>query len=176
MREKKLFITLALILGVLLLGIVYAAINTQTLNIVGGVGASASAENFEVNFRGQAEVTKSETVGTNANTATVTSSTSGKNATFSISGLDTKGEYVKLSFPIWNTSADLTAELSNIQITTSDTNKTWWDITASFGKTTLVPVEGRTYLHITVTLKDTPATDTEAPEGIFNVTFTADPA
>ena len=171
MKEKNLFITLALVITVLALGVAYAAITTQTLNVAGTASAVASNDNFNVIFEGTVTNTKSTT----ASNASVTASGSGKSGTFTISGLDTEGEYVTLTYPIVNKSPDLGAALKNIKITNSDTNKTWWDVTANLSSTSLTANGGKANLVITVTLKDTPATDTEAPKGTFHVTFDADP-
>ena len=171
MRERKIFITLALILGAMLLGIVYAAITTQTLNVTGSAAAVASNENFNVVFEGEVGSYKSQT----AQDATVTASASGKSGTFSISGLDTKGEYVQLVFPIVNKSPDLGAIIGNYNITSSDKDKKWWDIAVQPGMPNIAANGGTSQLILIVTLKDTPATDTEAPTGNFNVTFDANP-
>ena len=175
MEQKKLFIGLALVIAVLALGVAYASITTQTLNVAGTATAEASNDNFNVVFEGEVPNSKSATVGTNVNSAVVTASANGKSGNFSISKLDTEGEYVTITYPIVNKSPDLAAKLKNIQITNSDNTKAWWDITANIAKTDLAANGDSASLVITVTLKDTPANDEEAPTGNFHVSFDADP-
>lgn len=145
MREKKVFITLALILGVLILGIVYAAITTQNLNVAGSATATTSDSNFDVSFTGEVDITKptERADGTAITTIDVDASASGKNGTFTISGLDTKGQQVILEYGIKNNSADIYAELSDIQINCN--NSTWFTIKGTFIRDSDIADELSTY-------------------------------
>ena len=180
MKQKTTFITLALVVAVLALGVAYASITTQTLNVAGTATAEASNDNFNVNFVGQPTHEVSAKVGENSNTATVTAGASGKSGTFTVSGMDTEGEYVIIKFPIVNSSPDLAAVLSNVKVentTLLNTDDAWWSVEANLeAPTTLDAATGTTNLVVKVTLNDTPANNDEAPEGKFHVTFDADPA
>ena len=174
MKQKTTFITLALIVAVLALGVAYAAITTQTLNVVGNVTTATSDDNFDVHFSGTPGIERSETVGENENKAKVSANSNGRTATLSIGELDTKNESVTVTFPITNSSPDLGATLSEVDITGG--NDTWFTIDADLSSRDLAANGGTANLVVTVTLKDTPATDAEAAAATadFYIEFTAD--
>lgn len=176
MREKKVFITLALILGVLILGIAYAAITTQNLNVSGSTTATTSDANFDVAFTGEVDITKptERADGTAITTIEVEAEASGKNGTITVAGLDTKGQEIIATYTVKNNSKDLKAILSLGDEPVDYDNTTWYTVTAELGSTTLEP-EQSTTLTVKIKLIKTPATDAdiEAATETFKVSFAA---
>jgi len=176
MRQRKVYMTLLLILGVLLLGVAYAAITTQGLNVTGNAIASASDENFSVVFSGSPVITKPTLAdGSEMTDATVETSINGKTATLNVAGLNARGQTVTAEFTVINNSADLGAELSDANV--SYDNTTWYSIDAELSTKTLTANGGTATLTVTITLLDTPANDLEASAASeeFTISFTADP-
>lgn len=178
MKQKTTFITIALVVAILALGIAYAAITTQNLNVTGSVGATTTDANFDVSFV-TADITPTvagDNVDDEETTITKTASASGKTGTITIAGLNTAGQEVTTVFSIKNNSTDLNAklEIPSINGIVFD-NTDWYEVTAELGSSTLAP-GATTTLTVKVKLIKTPATaaDIEAATETFVVNFTAD--
>lgn len=174
MKQKRTFITLLLVIALLCLGIAYASITAQELNITGSASATTDDKNFLVRFAKDAEENYIAPTKTGANSVKVTEATvtNDTTASFKIEGLTTKDQTATIEYTIENASpADIGADVT---VALTNGNQTWY--TASVDKTTLSLTKGQTgTVAITVTLKDTPATDAEvtAAAGTFTVTLTA---
>ena len=168
MKQKRTYVTLLLIVALLCLGIGYAAIAEQTLTINGSATSATSNDNFKVKFA-SVEPTKSGSASAKVTEATVTNDTT---ASFTIAGLTTKDETATITYTIENASpADIGADVAiNLEYDNTD----WF--TATVDKSSLsLAQNGKETVAITVTLKDTPATDAEAAAATedFKVTLTA---
>ena len=158
MKKKRTFITLAVLIAVLVLGVGYAAVS-KNLVITGTLNATVDTSNFVVEF------TKAE----NAVNLTGTPSASGTSATFVVDGskMKTKGDTASVVFTITNNTTDtvnLSAQLSDAVIDQIDNSK--FTVTASdLSGEVLAPGDTATTT-VTVTLKETPI------EAISNETVT----
>ena len=173
MKQKRTYVTLLLVMAFLCLGIAYAAISSITLTINGTATATTSNENFKVRFAKQGETyVAPEKTGAQAAQVTEATVTGDTTAKFTITGLTTKDQTATITYTIENASpADINADVA---VALTNGNPTWY--TATVDKSSLSLTKGATgTVAITVTLKDTPATDeeAEAAEGTFTVTLTA---
>lgn len=153
MRKTTKIVIGMLIVGILLLGIGYAAIQNITLNISGTATADPSQSNFSVKFlntEGSITVSDEDFI-----TAEVTDDI---NATINVSGLSVKGERVSAVYTIENASLDLSADLS---VSTTNSNPDYFIISSQLedGKTSLVAGEKLT-LTVVVELTQTPMVET----------------
>ena len=176
MKQKRTFVTLILIVGLLCLGIGYAAITGVTLEINGTLKASPNVDNFVVQFKdnGTAEVV----VGDDA-VITATPTASGRAANINVEGLTAAGETVKATWTIENTSPDL---LANVSIKAGEVtgNADYFQIIPELpgadeetGIASLDAVNGTTTVSVTVKLVKTPI---EADvSGTINVELLAEP-
>ena len=175
MRQRRTFITLTLILGALVLSIAYAAITGQTLNVVGNILTETSDANFSIAFSGSPVINKPTLAdGSEMTDVIVDASYIGKNAILNVSGLNAKGQTVTAIYTVKNSSADIEAILSDVDVQYDNT--AWFDVDAVLSSQLLSAKGGTATLTITITLKDTPATDAEvaAATDDFTVSFTAD--
>lgn len=170
MKKKRTLTVVAAVLAVLMLGVGYAAVANDVLTINGTASATPSDDNFVVQFDQDTAVVKGDNV-----TADYTDAT---NATFAVSGLTAKGQTASATYAIENLSPDLSANLTatignmtNGESGTED-DKTYFNVTYSFGSTT-VAAGGNTTLTVTVTMLKTPVT--EDVSVTFPVTITATP-
>ena len=158
MKKKRTFITLAVLIAVLVLGVGYAAV-TKDLVITGTLNATVDNTKFVVAF------TKAD----KAVNLTGTPSASGLAASFVVDGskMTTKGATASVEFTITNnttTDVNLSAELSDAVIDQIDGSK--FIVTASdLSGETLAPGASTTTT-VTVALKETPI------EAISNETVT----
>lgn len=156
MKNRKVFIGIALLIVVLVLGIGYAAI-TDTLKITGTASATANAGNFKVVFTG-------ETTGV-SDGVTATATNGATSATMDVTGLTTTGDTKSATFTIKNTSEELKA-LVNVN-TKSITNTEFFAINATVADpSTALDPDGTTTVTVTVSLVKTPI---EAVTGTINV-------
>lgn len=163
MKKKKSFVTLALIVAVLILGVGYAISNVD-LTVNGDVKVSPNNNNFKVLF------TAANITGT-GNTATVGT---GTEATLHVETLESVGDTVTATYTITNQSqAGINASLSNPTVTyTEDAAKGYYEITAVLADTTAIVPNGTKTLTVTVKLVKAPV---EEITGNFKVNFTATP-
>lgn len=174
MKQKRTYVTLLLVMAFLCLGIAYAAITAQELTITGNATAATSNENFKVRFAKDDDdkYIAPTTTGADATKVTAATVTSDTAASFTIEGLTTEGQTATITYTIENASPqDIDA---NVTVALTNGNQTWY--TATVDKTSISLNKGQeTTVAITVTLKDTPATDAEAEAaaGTFTVTLTA---
>lgn len=169
MKKKRTLTVVAAVLAVLMLGVGYAAVAADILNIT---NASASATPSDANFVVQFDEETPVVEGNNV-TADYTDAT---NATFAVSGLTAKGQTASATYAIENLSPDLSANLTaaigamtNGASGTED-DKTYFSVSYSFEDTTIT-AGGSTTLTVTVTMLKTPVT--EDVSVTFPVTITA---
>ena len=170
MKQRKTFITLALIIAVLCLGIAYAAITGITLTINGSAKAVVGDGVVEVEFT-DAKAGTNATVVTNA-----TVENDPTKATFTVEGLKTKGEKATVDFTIENKSSDIPATLGTPTITLGQGGE-WFNVTHTYSDTELDIGEEAT-LTLTIELIKVPTTDAAAQDATETITVTlnADPA
>ena len=161
MRKTTKIIIGVLLVGILLLGLGYAAIQSITLNISGTASADPNQANFNVKFTGTPEVSDDTSV-----TARITNDT---NATIDISGLTQKGESVNAIYTIQNLSTDLSADLS---VATTNSNTEYFTLSSRLAKTSLTSGETTTVM-VTVELTKTPLA--ESVSSTIGVQLTAVP-
>lgn len=155
MKRTKIYVMIAVIIAVLILGIGYAAISNITLNINGTASATTADENFKVKFDGTVTPTSTVPDGVEGATATGTI-TNDTTATIAVSGLTTKDQTATVTYTILNDSPELSANLA-ASVKTNN-NDEYFDVTTSLAKTTLAKGETTT-LTVTVKLKKTPIAD-----------------
>jgi len=184
MKQKRTFITLLLVLAILGLGIAYAAITTQTLQITGTAQATAAEDEINVIFTA---ATPAEGEDENISAAI---GSDAKTATISVEGLTTQGDSETARYTITNMQEDMSAELNNAVVRFDSLNGTvteneWFTVTCTaLDGTTLSAnnAEGNnasssTTVDVTVTLRKTPVTEEDqlaAKADIF-ITIDADP-
>lgn len=167
MKEKTIWITLSIIIAILALGIAYAAITTQTLNVVGNVIAETSDSNFRVEI---IDVSKQDLMSTAGNIESSIMATA-QTAVMTVSGLNTRGQVVTARVAVKNCSADIDAVVTSEAV---HTNSTWYKIkNMSEGPQTIKPGETE-YILVEITLLDTPATDADVAASADTITITID--
>ena len=107
MRERRVFMTLGIVLAVFVLGLAYAAVSTQ-LEITGNATGNFDPANFQVKFSKVSEVTGTKGVNTSGSTATI-DSTDPTKGLFSFNGFTTKGQTQSAT---WTISNENDAELA----------------------------------------------------------------
>ncbi len=147
MKNKKIFVGIALLIVVLLIGIGYAAI-TDSLSITGTATTAVDDENFKVVFTGE----------TNPATATdgvtATAVDGAKTATLDVTGLSTKGDSKSATFTIQNRSEELKA-LVKVNTKTIE-NSEFFTVDATVADTSALGPDATTTVTVTVTLNKTP--------------------
>lgn len=163
MKKKKSFVTLALIVAVLILGVGYAISNVD-LSVNGDVKVSPDDNNFKVVF------TDASIEGT-GNTATVGT---GTEATLHVETLTSVGDTATATYTITNQSqAGINASLSNPAVTyTEDAANGYYEVTAALADATAIAPNGTKTLTVTVKLVKAPVKEIT---GNFKVSFTATP-
>ena len=157
MKKKRIYVTLALIIAILMLGVGYAAI-TKELTINGTLNATVDNSQFVVEFTEAGNLAK----------ISGDPVINGLNASFVVDGsqMKTKGDTASVTFTIENktsTTVNLSANLSSATVTNNNDEFT---VTASdLSGTTLKPGETATTT-VTVVLDETPT------ESISNKTVT----
>ena len=161
MKKTSKIAIIVVIVGILLLGIGYAAISNIILNIGGTVTADPSQANFNVRFTEVKEV---------SDTAKVTAGiTDDLNATIDVQGLKTLGETVTATYEIENASENLSA---NLTIETTNSNTEYFEIESMLAETSLL---AKTKTTVTVTVKLIKEPIEESAEATVNVIITANP-
>lgn len=118
MRQKRIFMVLAMIVASLALTIAYASITSQVLNISGSSTTVTSDANFDVNLKSYA------ISGDGTTTATINSDK--KAAEISVSNLTTEGQKAIVAFTVANESAGDLDAWPFISVTNS--NPTWYKV------------------------------------------------
>ena len=120
MKNKTMFIGVALLVAVLMLGIGYAVLSNITLNITGSATGVPSQENFEVKF---AENVTYDVSDANANIVVSPSVEGDLSAKIDVTNFVSKGESVTVDFTVQNLSkADLNADLEVVRVGDADDN------------------------------------------------------
>ena len=161
MKNRKKMITTALIVLVLLLGVGYATVSSVNLNINGT--SKAGTKELQVFYDG----TNS---GTSAKVTAISSQNQTRTATFTVENM-TLGETVTMTFEVKNYETDVNANLAAPSVT--NTNKNYFQVTASCDKTTLNAGETAT-ITVNVTLTKTPVSE-EAGSTTVTVEMAASP-
>lgn len=148
MKKKRTYVTLALIIAILMLGVGYAAV-TKELTINGTLNATVDNSQFIVEFTEAAEATNLKG----------TPTASGTSATFTVDGskMQTKGDTASVKFTITNnttTAVNLSATLSAANIQQAANSKFTVTATDLSGET-LAPGASATTT-VTVQLNETP--------------------
>jgi hypothetical protein len=173
MKKKQVVIVLVVIVGILALGIGYAAIATQGFRINGNLSSNVDSSQFNVRFTG----TPSTNVGSTGATASATldgTDTNGRTANLSVSGLTAKDQTVTATYNIINNSASLKANLGTPSITVP--NDDYFAVTTEYANAELAANGGTTTLTVTVRMKKTPIDpdDTKLSSAV-TITFDATP-
>lgn len=145
MKKRRTFIIIAMLIGVLLLGIGYAVISNVTLRIEGTAAASANAENFKVKFTGTP--TKSDE--TKVTEAIIVDEL---NAKIKVEGLTAKGDKATATYTVLNNSEDLTA---NLGATITNNNEEYFSVTKELAASSIT-AGNTTTITVTVELLKTP--------------------
>ena len=117
MKNRKLFISLFLLVSLLFLGVGYAAL-TNTLNIGGSISATKNDKNLKVEFT-ESVLHAQDALGNEDTTFLVESTYSGQSATVTIQNMSTLGQTAVIEFKVSNNSenlASLTATLDTADI------------------------------------------------------------
>ena len=161
MTKTSKIILVTVIAASILLGLGYAAIQNITLNISGTAMADPNQANFKVRFTGTPLVSDSSYV-----TARISNDT---NATFDVSGLNTKGQKVTATYDITNESSDLSADLI---VSTTNSNTEYFNVTSNLAKESIVAGETTT---VTVTVELTKVLLTEGVSSDIGIEIIAAP-
>lgn len=175
MKQKRTIITLGLILAILCLGIVYAAIDGIELNINGSASALLGNGVVDVIFTSANAGNGSENFVTE-----VAVGSDPKTATFTVEGLQNKGDTATIEFVIENQSEDIPVTLGEPVITQSQ-NGEWFEVNYSYVDNELTVKDGEndeTTLVLTVKLLKVPTTEAAAADAKENITvkINANPA
>ena len=178
MKKRKTFLSIALLLAVLMLGVGYAAIANINFYITGTAGATANAANFQVKYATESsknpvapdvKVAKKSTIDTSEYITATATYTDDTHATLEISGMKVAGDKVVATYTVLNESPDLKAYLTFLEktITTNsaateneaDATK-YFDVTvtsaADSAEEAMSAANGLTTVVVTVELKETP--------------------
>ena len=151
MRRTNKIILMTLMISLLLLGIGYAAIQNITLSISGYAEVGAKADNFNVRFLEQVDITKNGF----DNVIVDAQKTSDVTATINLSGLSKAGETITALYTVKNESPDLSADLT---VSTSNDAPEYLTISSKLDKTSLVAGD-ETTVEVIVKVTKTPITD-----------------
>ena len=108
MKNRRLFISVFLLISLLFLGIGYAAL-TNKLAINGSIDAVKNNDNLKVEFVGNTTSAKEDEVGTESTAFTVTTIQSGQNATITINGISKIGQNAVVIYKVQNNSSNVEA-------------------------------------------------------------------
>jgi hypothetical protein len=174
MKKKQLVIYLVVVVGILALGIGYAAIATQGFTINGNLSSDVDTDQFKVKFTGTPLTNIGTTNATMSATIDSSDSTS-RTATLNVSGLKARGETVTATYTIINDSSDLTANLGTPTVTNN--NPTYFNVTATYGANGDTILAGNTTtIIVTVELLKTPIDTADNLTSTTKVTFDATPS
>ena len=155
MKEKRGVIALGLVAAVLVLGVGYATLTSQTLYINGNATLAEGNVAIDVVFYGNSSITPTITDVSNRNshplTATATAADDTTVATLDISNLEEKGDKVVAIYNIKNKSADIAATLATGTIS----KDAKINVTVAYGTTNLA-AGGTTTVTVTAELNATP--------------------
>ncbi len=146
-NKKKLQIMIFVLIGVITLGVGYAAISAINLVISGNASGSPSQNSFSVVFKSASVTTGTGTATIDQNDVTV--------AYFDVSGLSKTGDTAVATYTIRNESNGVGA---SIQLNVTNSNTEYFQITEAIVDTELQANE-QTTATITVQMIKTPITD-----------------
>lgn len=176
MSKKNKIILGIILVTFLLIGVGYAALSATTLNIKGSAGATANPDNFKIVFSGE----KTENIGGNTATATVTANTT--TATVAFAGMQNVGDTRTVILEIVNNSTGTTAAKSVAVTTTSGTDENFEitaircnaDGTQEVAENAELAKGAKTYVKITAKLLVAPDLNDVSTDAI-DITLTATP-
>lgn len=163
MKQEKTIFLLVMLTGVLLLGIVYAAVQNVTLTVSGTATASPDQGNFNVRFTGTPSTSGKGTI-----TPKITGDTK---ATLTVTGLTAVGDTAKATFRIANESEDIYAEIYQ---KTTHTNSQYFQVTTELEAWGQKVAPGD-YAELTITVKLIAVPITSNVTDNITVTVTASP-
>ena len=176
MKQKRTFVTLLLIVGLLCLGIAYAAFTADELQITGTATASVAEGNVDVEF---VAVTPEKADGV---TTYGEITEDPDEATFTVADLTTAGNSKSVVFTIENKTENgvpVTLETPTITWANGTSSNEWYEVSYEYGKTDLDAAdenaatgEDTTTLTVTVTLLKTISTSASASEANTENTVT----
>lgn len=165
MRKTSQILLAAIVVGTILMGIGYAAVQNITLNISGTVAADPNQANFKVRFARTPAPTVSDS------TYATAGITDDHNATINVSGLTAKDQSITATYTIENASADLSADLA---ISATNTNTEYFEISSQLAKTSLKAAETTT-VTLTVKLIKTPLESVSSTVGVQMLAMAVQP-
>jgi len=174
MRQKRVFISLLLIIALLVLGIAYAEIQGINLTITGNAEAGVGEGKVNVQITSATAATESQTYITEEPVI----GNDGTSVTFDVTGLNKEDQTATLNLVIENMSSDIAATLG--QATIEWENDEWFSATFTPASTSLAK-EGNTgdstTAIVVVTLEKTPinATEAAAAKDTLTITIPANP-
>ena len=108
MKNRRLFISVFLLISLLFLGVGYAVL-TNELSINGSIDAVANDDNLKVEFVGNTTSAKEDEVGTESTAFTVATTQSGQDATITINGISKIGQNAVVIYKVQNNSSNVEA-------------------------------------------------------------------
>jgi len=166
MKQQKVIFLLLVVTSVLIIllttGVGYAAVTDNKLKINDNITASPEYADFKVEFTGETSYTGDGRANVKVTGKTI--------ASMNITGLDSAGDSITVTFNIKNTSNEFYALLSE-RVTNSNTE--YFRVTASMQEDRIGPKNRKTELYITVKLIKTPIYKEERAN--INVQFIATP-
>lgn len=168
MNKRKYLVILLVLIGLLSIGIGFAAVS-ETLTINGTASSGdeeALSQNFKVVFNNGSVKEKNDTTGNITGSVVGITTT----ATINVSGFTVKGEYIVLAVNINNNSTDYGAKIKEIIITNNGENAEYYDVTYTINNDTIDP-NGTTTLDVKIAMLITPNTQRSAT---FTITFVAE--
>lgn len=171
MKQKRTYVTVLLVVALLALGVAYAALQAQNVEITTGVATTADTGNIDVEI-----VSGSKQSGATNATATLTvDEEDATKAELSVAGLTKAEEEIVVLVTVQNNRSDVDATLSKVDFTNTNTN--WFDVTSAIVDSDLER-SGTATATITVKLKKTVATEADLAAAVINglkIQFTATP-
>lgn len=181
MKRTKNFLKLGLVAMVLILGVGYATLTSQTLTINGK--ATQADTPIDVQFTEAGTPVPTDVSNRNGNELTATAAidstdATNRTATFTISNLEEKGDKVVITYTVKNYSKDTAAKVYVTNIDVSDAALSVTVDRDSLANAVTVAADGTATITVTAELTSTPTSDfskdTSEPETV-TITLTADP-
>ena len=182
MKRTKNFLKLGLVATVLILGVGYATLTSQTLTINGK--ATQVDTPIDVQFTEAGTPTITDVSNRNSHPLTATAAidstdATNRTATFDISNLEEKGDKVVIVYTVKNYSTDTAAKVyATTDATISDSALSVTVDRDSLANAATVAADGTATITVTAeltsTLTSSFSSDTSAPETV-TITLTADP-
>ena len=181
MKRTKNFLKLGLVAMVLILGVGYATLTSQTLTINGKATQVDTPIDVQFTEAGTPAITDVSNRNSHPLTATAaidSTDATNRTATFDISNLEEKGDKVVIVYTVKNYSTDTDAKVYVTDINVSDDALSVTVDRDSLENAVTVAADGTSTITVTAeltgTLTSSFSSDTSAPETV-TITLTADP-